>query len=109
MAASNEVAVRRRGFIGLVSGAISWPLVAYAQRLAATAHVIQMGPVDIPAQNDATRRLLAEHGYVEGRNIRLEFRNTAGNADALPVLAREIVREGRVDVIIAISTPAALA
>ena len=58
---------------------------------------------------DTTAGLLAEFGYVEGQNIRLEFRNTAGNVDELPALAREIVREGRVDVIIAISTPAALA
>lgn len=101
--------MRRRGFIGLVTAAISWPLVTYAQRLAATAHVVQMGPVDIPQQTDATRRLLAESGYVEGRNIQLEFRNTAGNVDELPALAREIARDGRVDVIIAISTPAALA
>lgn len=101
--------MRRRYFITLAGGMAVWPLVTYAQRLAVTARVIQMGPVDIPAQTDATRRLLAEFGYVEGRNIRLEFRNAAGNADELPALAREIVREGRVDVIIAISTPAALA
>jgi len=109
MAASSEVRVRRRGFIGLVTGAISWPLVARAQKLAATPRVVQLAPVDIPGQIDGTRGLLAELGYVEGRNIQLEFRNTAGNADALPALAEEIVREGRADVIIAISTPAALA
>jgi putative ABC transport system substrate-binding protein len=85
------------------------PLVAGARRLAATPRVIQLGPVDIPSQADTTRRLLAELGYVEGRNIRLEFRNTAGNVDALPALAQEIVRAGGVDVIIAVSTPAALA
>ncbi|MBR0739859.1 hypothetical protein JQ581_23260 [Bradyrhizobium liaoningense] len=67
-----------------------------------------MGPVEIPAQTAATRPLLAELGYVEGR-IRLEFRHAAGDADALPALAQEIVRDSRVDVIIAISTPAALA
>ncbi len=101
--------MRRRGFIGLVTGAISWPLVARSQQLAAAPRVVHLGPADIPAQIDATRRFLAELGYVEGRNIRLEFRNAAGNADALPALAEEIVREGRVDVIIAISTLAALA
>jgi putative ABC transport system substrate-binding protein len=72
-------------------------------------HVIQLSPVDIPSQVDQTRRLLHELGYVEGRNIRLEFRNAAGNVDGLPALARELVQEGGVDVIIAISTPAALA
>jgi putative tryptophan/tyrosine transport system substrate-binding protein len=101
--------MRRRGFIGLGIGAISWPFVARAQRPAASPHVVQLGPVNIPAQFDAARRLLAELGYVEGRNIRLEFRTAAGNADALPAIAQEIVQEGNVDVIIAISTPAALA
>ena len=48
-------------------------------------------------------------GYVEGRNIRLEFRNATGNVDALPALAQEIVRDGGVDAILAISTPAVLA
>ena len=71
--------------------------------------VIYLAPVDIPAQTDAAHRLLRELGYVEGRNIRLEFRNAAGNVEALPALAQEIVRNGGVDVIVAISTPAALA
>jgi len=72
-------------------------------------HVVLLSPVGIPSQADATRRLLSELGYVEGRNIRLEFRTAAGNADALPALAQELVQEGGVDVIVAISTPAALA
>lgn len=100
--------MRRRAFIGLLTGAIGWPLIARAQPSSAMPHVVQLGPVEIPAQIAATKRLLAELGYVEGR-IRLEFRHAAGDADALPALAQEIVRDGRVDVIIAISTPAALA
>ncbi len=101
--------MRRRGFFGLITAAISWPLVARAQKPAPVPRVVQLAPVDLPGEVDATRRLLAELGYVEGRSIQLEFRNTAGNADALPALADEIVRQGRADVIIAISTPAALA
>ena len=101
--------MRRRGFITLVSGAVTWPLVARAQRLAGRPRVIHLAPVDVPSQPDATRRLLGELGYVEGRNIHLEFRNAAGNVDALPALAQELVQEGSLDVIIAISTPAALA
>ena len=101
--------MRRRGFITLVSGAVTWPLVARAQRIAGRPRVIHLAPVDVPSQPDATRRLLGELGYVEGRNIHLEFRNAAGNVDALPALAQELVKEGSLDVIIAISTPAALA
>jgi len=101
--------MRRREFITLFSGAVTWPLMASAQQLAGTPHVVRLSPVDIPSQADQTRRLLSELGYVEGRNIRLEFRNAAGNVDALPALAQELVQEGGVDVIIAISTPTALA
>ena len=71
--------------------------------------MVQLAPVGIPSQVDGIRRRLAELGYVDGRNVRLEFRNAGGNADALPALAQEIVRAGEVDAIIAISTPAALA
>jgi putative ABC transport system substrate-binding protein len=71
--------------------------------------VIRLAPVHVPAQMDGTRSALRELGYVEGRNIRLEFRDAAGNVDALPALALELVGDGGVDAIIAISTPAALA
>ncbi len=101
--------MRRREFITLLGGAVTWPLMAVAQQLPRMPRVIHFAPIDIPSQTDATRRLLRELGYVEGRNIRLEFRNAGGNVDALPALAQELVREGGVDVIIAISTPAALA
>ncbi len=101
--------MRRRELITLLGGATIWPLMASAQRLAGAPRVVYLAPVDIPSQTDATRRQLHELGYVEGRNIRLEFRNASGNVDALPALAQELVREGGIDVIIAISTPAALA
>ena len=101
--------MRRREFITLLGGAVTWPLMVGAQQLPGMPRVIHFAPIDIPSQTDATRRLLRELGYVEGRNIRLEFRNAGGNVDALPALAQELVREGGVDVIIAISTPAALA
>lgn len=101
--------MRRRAFLTLNGGAGAWPLTASAQQRPGMPRVIHIAPVDIPSQTDTTRRLMRELGYVEGRNIRLEFRNAGGNVDALPALAQEVVREGDVDVIIAISTPAALA
>jgi putative ABC transport system substrate-binding protein len=83
--------------------------MASAQQAAGMPRVIRLAPVGVPSQVESTRKLLRELGYVEGRNIRLEFRSAAGNVDALPELAREIVRDGGVDAILAISTPAALA
>jgi putative tryptophan/tyrosine transport system substrate-binding protein len=101
--------MRRRQFITLLSGMLTWPLTASAQQPTRMPRVVRLAPVHVPAQVEGTRSLLRELGYVEGRNIRLEFRNAAGNVDALPSLAQEIVGDGDVDAIIAISTPAALA
>ncbi|MBR1268467.1 ABC transporter substrate-binding protein [Bradyrhizobium sp. AUGA SZCCT0222] len=86
-----------------------WPFTARAQQPARIPRVISLAPVHVASQAEGTRRILRELGYVEGRNIRLEFRDAAGNVDALPRLAQELVREGGIDVILAISTPAALA
>jgi len=101
--------MRRREFITLLGGTVTWPLMASAQQVAGMPRVIQLAPAGVPAQVETTRASLRELGYVEGRNIRLEFRNAAGNVDALPALAQEIVRDGGVDAILAIGTPAALA
>jgi putative ABC transport system substrate-binding protein len=102
--------MRRREFIGLIAGAAAtWPLAARAQRSLKPPRVVQLSPVDLPAQVDTVRTQLRELGYEEGRNIRLEFRNTEGNVDRLPMLALELVGKGDIDVIVAQSTPAALA
>jgi len=102
--------MRRREFITLLGGAVTWPIMARGQQLGGTLpRVVQLSPADNPSQADGTRRLLRELGYVEGRSIQIEFRNAGGNVDALLTLAEEVVREGGVDAIIAISTPAALA
>jgi putative ABC transport system substrate-binding protein len=102
--------MRRREFIGLIAGAAAtWPLAARAQRSLKSPRVVQLSPVDLPAQVDTVRTQLRELGYEEGRSIRLEFRNTGGNVDRLPMLALELVGKGDIDVIVAQSTPAALA
>jgi putative ABC transport system substrate-binding protein len=102
--------MKRRQFITLLGGAaVTWPRMASAQQATGMPRVVHLAPIDIPWQTDGTRRLLSQFGYVHGRNIRLEFRNAAGNADALPALAQELVLEGGIDIILAISTPAALA
>jgi putative ABC transport system substrate-binding protein len=102
--------MRRREFIGLIGGAAAaWPLAARAQRSVKPPRVVSLSPVDFPLQANTLRTQLRELGYDEGRNIRLEFRNTAGNVDRLPTLAQELVEKGDIDVIVAQSGAAALA
>jgi putative ABC transport system substrate-binding protein len=103
--------MRRREFFGLVGGAVATacPLVARAQRSVRLPRVVQLSPVDFPAQANAIRTQLRELGYEDGRNIRLEFLNREGDVDRLPSLALELVQKGDIDVIITQSTPAALA
>jgi putative tryptophan/tyrosine transport system substrate-binding protein len=103
--------MQRREFLGLAGGALATacPLVARAQHSVRPPRVVQLSPVDYPAQVNAIRTQLRELGYEDGRNIRLEFRNTGGNVDRLPSLALELVEKGDLDVIVTQSTPAALA
>jgi putative ABC transport system substrate-binding protein len=67
-----------------------------------------LSPGSPSAATDAFRRGLAEQGYVEGRNIHLDFRWAEGRADRLPVLAAELV-QAKVDVIVAFISSAAKA
>ena len=90
--------MKRRQFITLLGGAaVTWPRMASAQATGMP-RVVHLAPIDIPWQTDGTRRLLSQFGYIDGRNIRLEFRNAAGNADTLPALAQELVLEGGIDI-----------
>jgi ABC-type uncharacterized transport system substrate-binding protein len=59
-------------------------------------------------QHEAFRQALRELGYMEGKNIVIEYRHAEGKLDRLPGLAGELVRL-KVDLIVASSTPAALA
>jgi putative tryptophan/tyrosine transport system substrate-binding protein len=99
--------MRRREFITLIGGAAAISsFAARAQQPAKTPHVVFISPAALP---DTFPVQLRDLGYIEGRNIRLEFRDAGGNADQLPALAREIVQGGGVEVIVAVSTAAALA
>jgi len=101
--------MRRREFVCIVSAALAWPAVAVSQQSPRMPRVVRLSPVNIPAQVSALHAQLRELGYIEGRNIRLDFQDAAGHVDQLPMLAEKLVQAGDIDVILAISTPAALA
>src|SRR6516165_5223166 len=101
--------MRRRDLIKVIAGStIAWPLSARAQQTAVP--VIGILSPDTPASRyvEALRAGLQELGYVDGRNIRYEYRWAEGNFERLPDLAVELVRL-KVDVIVAFVTAASLA
>jgi putative tryptophan/tyrosine transport system substrate-binding protein len=102
--------VRRREFIAAVAGATAlWPHASAAQQpKMATVGVLVVGSPGSERFWQLFRDDMRELGYVEGKNVRYEFRSDGGQASRLPALAAELVRL-KVDLIVAWFTPAALA
>jgi putative tryptophan/tyrosine transport system substrate-binding protein len=99
--------MRRREFISLFGAAAAvWPLAGRAQQSAKlpTVGALVLGSTDPEQFWREFRQGLRDLGYVEGQNIRFEFRSAQGQADRLPELAAELVRR-KVDVIVTWFTP----
>jgi putative ABC transport system substrate-binding protein len=86
--------MRRRQFLGVLGGAAAWPLTARSQRPAIPlVGVLDAGSATSTAREyEAFRSHLRQLGFVEGRNVRFEYRFANGVLDRLPSLAEELVQ-----------------
>jgi putative ABC transport system substrate-binding protein len=100
----------RRAFIAGVAGFLAAPLAAEAQQAAEIARIGYLAVHLAPNRHlsEALRQGLRDLGYVEGRNVVIEYRDAEGKFERFPALAAELVAL-KVDVIVAPTTPAALA
>ncbi len=88
--------MRRRAFIVFLGGAAAWPLVGYAQQ---PERVRRIGVlIDFPENDPFTRRIvsafaqaLAGFGWIEGKNIRIDYRYAAGDLTRYKTDAAELV------------------
>ena len=102
--------VRRRKFLGVLGGAATWPLAARAQQTMPVIGYVGTGS----RESDAFRlpsfhKGLSDSGYVEGRNVSIEYRWADGHNDRLPAIMAELVRRKVAVIAVPASTPGALA
>ena len=84
----------RREFITLLGAtALTWPLAGHAQQLPRIGVLTPFNDHDTEGRSrvSAFREALREAGWVEGRNIRIEYRWAAGDPDRIRAYAAEIV------------------
>jgi ABC-type uncharacterized transport system substrate-binding protein len=95
--------MRRRAFITLLGGAAAWPLAARAQQVAmpVIGYLSSLSPEGNAPRQAAFRAGLNEQGFVDGRNVAVEYRFARGQYERLPAMAEELARRS-VAVIVAV-------
>jgi putative tryptophan/tyrosine transport system substrate-binding protein len=106
--------MRRREFVTLLAGAaVAWPFNARAQqpeqiRRIGFLHLIAETDPEAQGQDTAFRKRLDELGWIDGRNVHIDYRWGAGNVSHMQLFAKELVRLNP-DVLVGITTPATAA
>jgi len=92
--------MRRRDFIAALGGAAALPVAVQAQQVPVIGFLNPTSPKGYPSAIAAFHRGLNDSGYVEGQNVRIEYRWAEGSNERLPALAADLVQH-RVNVIAA--------
>src|SRR6516165_3552871 len=102
--------MRRRNFLGVLAGAVAWPLATRAQQTALpVVGMLGASSAAVSATPLASfREGLRDAGYIEGQNVVIEAQWAEGQYDRLPLLAAELVRRPAA-IIVAVSLPAVFA
>jgi ABC-type uncharacterized transport system substrate-binding protein len=103
--------VKRREFISLLGGAAAaWPLVASAQPAMPVVAFLAVGSPDaLRARVVAFRKGLSETGYVEGRNVAVEYHWLEGSYERLPAVLDDVIRRGVAVIAVPGSSPISVA
>jgi putative ABC transport system substrate-binding protein len=101
--------IERRKFLAALGGAAAWPLAARAQQVDRMRRIGVLAGYERPLpEHEAFRKQLQELGYVEGKNLVIDWRYPEQGTARLPILAEELVAL-RPDVLVSITTPATAA
>jgi putative ABC transport system substrate-binding protein len=105
--------MRRREFIALMGGTAAWPLGArgqQAERMRRIGVLMNLSESDLEARRliTAFREGLAQSGWTDGRNLRIDYRWAGGNVDRIQTFAKELV-ERSPDVVVGYGTPVVVA
>jgi hypothetical protein len=96
----SEKVMRRREFIGLVAGATTWARGARGQQAANVRRIgvlSPFAPADTVLWNKAFLRGLRDVGWVDGKNLAIEYRFAEGKKERLPELVTDLIQK-KVDV-----------
>jgi putative ABC transport system substrate-binding protein len=103
--------IGRRQFLAtLGGGAVAWPLAARAQQPMPVIGFLHLTSLELTRENlGYFRRGLGETGYIENRNVAIEYRWARGKNDLLPTLVADLVRDQVSAIVTLESTQGALA